>query len=95
MKLLKTKELTEFSKMIGSNLRYIRIARGLTQTKVSECLNVTFQQMQKYEAGTNCLSSWRLKQLAAFFEVSTGDILDNNYIAISCHNRIESPQLQV
>ena len=50
MKLLKTKELTDFSKMVGANLRYIRIHKGLTQTKVSQCLDVTFQQMQKYEA---------------------------------------------
>jgi len=59
MKRLKTKELTEFSKMVGANLRYIRIAQGLTQTKVSHALNVTFQQMQKYEAGTNCINAWR------------------------------------
>ena len=80
MKLLKTKELTEFSKMIGANLRYIRIAKGLTQTKVSECLDVTFQQMQKYEAGTNCINAWRLTQLSEFFEVPVQDILDPDLI---------------
>ena len=80
MKLLKTKELTEFSKMIGANLRYIRIAKGLTQTKVSECLDVTFQQMQKYEAGTNCINAWRLTQLSEFFQVPVQDILDPDLI---------------
>ena len=87
MKLIKTKELTDFSKMIGSNLRYIRIAKGLTQTKVSECLNVTFQQMQKYEAGTNCINAWRLVQLSNFFKVSVSDILDVDYIANSCNKK--------
>ena len=70
--------------MIGANLRYIRIAKGLTQTKVSECLNVTFQQMQKYEAGTNCINTWRLVQLSNFFKVSVSDILNVDYIAKSC-----------
>ena len=80
MKLLKTKELTEFSKMVGANLRYIRIHKGLTQTKVSECLDVTFQQMQKYESGKNCINAWRLTQLSKFFEFPVTDILDPDLI---------------
>ena len=37
---------------------------GLTQTKVAKAINVTFQQIQKYEKGTNGVSSIRLLQLA-------------------------------
>ena len=84
MKLLKTKELTEFNKMIGSNLRYLRIARKLTQTKAAQCLNVTFQQFQKYEAGTNGINAWRLVQLANFFKVPAQDILDPDLIMRMC-----------
>ena len=84
MKLVKTKEVTDFSKMIGANLRYIRIHKGLTQTKVSECLDVTFQQMQKYEAGTNCINAWRLTQLAKFFGFPVTDILDPDLIMKMC-----------
>ena len=87
MKLLKTKEVTAFSKMVGANLRYIRIARKLTQTKVSYALDVTFQQMQKYEAGTNCINAWRLVQLSDFFKVSVLDILNADYIANSCNKK--------
>ena len=87
MKRLKTKELTEFSKMVGANLRYIRIARKLTQTKVSESIDVTFQQIQKYEAGTNCINAWRLVQLSDFFKVSVSDILNVDYIANSCNKK--------
>tara|TARA_R100001530_G_C4256137_1_gene139203 strand:- start:203 stop:553 length:351 start_codon:yes stop_codon:yes gene_type:complete len=87
MKLVKCKELTDFSKMIGSNLRYIRIHKGLTQTKVSECLNVTFQQMQKYEAGTNCINAWRLTQLANFFNFRVQDILDPDLIMKMCKHK--------
>jgi len=87
MKLLKTKEVTAFSKMVGANLRYIRIARKLTQTKVSYALDVTFQQMQKYEAGTNCINAWRLVQLSDFFKVSVLDILNADYIANSSNKK--------
>ena len=84
MKLVKTKEVTDFSKMIGSNLRYIRIHKGLTQTKVAQALDLTFQQMQKYEAGTNCINAWRLTQLAKFFGFPVTDILDPDLIMKMC-----------
>ena len=46
-----------------------RLSLGLTQTKVAEAINVTFQQIQKYEKGTNGVSSSRLLQLSNFLKV--------------------------
>ena len=46
-----------------------RLALGLTQTKVAQAINVTFQQIQKYEKGTNGISSLRVMQLANFLKV--------------------------
>jgi transcriptional regulator with XRE-family HTH domain len=46
-----------------------RLALGLTQTKVANAINVTFQQIQKYEKGTNGISSLRLMQLANFLKI--------------------------
>tara|TARA_A100001011_G_C14006353_1_gene713601 strand:+ start:418 stop:750 length:333 start_codon:yes stop_codon:yes gene_type:complete len=46
-----------------------RLSLGLTQTKVANAINVTFQQIQKYEKGTNGVSSSRLLQLAVFLKV--------------------------
>ena len=46
-----------------------RLALGLTQTKVAQAINVTFQQIQKYEKGTNGVSSNRLMQLSQFLKV--------------------------
>ena len=43
--------------------------RGLTQTKVAKAINVTFQQIQKYEKGTNGVSSIRLLQLSNYLKV--------------------------
>ena len=58
-----------FNKHMGSKLRMRRLALGLTQTKVAQAINVTFQQIQKYEKGTNGISSLRIMQLANFLKV--------------------------
>ena len=58
-----------FNKHLGKKLRIRRLSLGLTQTKVAQAINVTFQQIQKYEKGTNGVSSNRLMQLAAFLKV--------------------------
>ena len=58
-----------FNKHLGSKLRMRRLSLGLTQTKVAQAINVTFQQIQKYEKGTNGISSLRIMQLANFLKV--------------------------
>ena len=58
-----------FNKHLGNKLKLRRLALGLTQTKVAKAINVTFQQIQKYEKGTNGVSSSRLMQLANFLKV--------------------------
>ena len=58
-----------FNRHLGAKLRMRRLALGLTQTKVAQAINVTFQQIQKYEKGTNGISSLRIMQLANFLKV--------------------------
>jgi len=58
-----------FNKHLGSKLKLRRLVLGLTQTKVAKAINVTFQQIQKYEKGTNGVSSIRLLQLSNFLKV--------------------------
>ena len=58
-----------FNKHLGNKLKIRRLALGLTQTKVAKAINVTFQQIQKYEKGTNGVSSTRLLQLANYLKV--------------------------
>jgi transcriptional regulator with XRE-family HTH domain len=58
-----------FNKHLGNKLKLRRLALGLTQTKVAKAINVTFQQIQKYEKGTNGVSSVRLLQLANYLKV--------------------------
>ena len=58
-----------FNRHLGNKLKLRRLALGLTQTKVAKAINVTFQQIQKYEKGTNGVSSIRLLQLANYLKV--------------------------
>jgi len=58
-----------FNKHLGNKLKLRRLALGLTQTKVAKAINVTFQQIQKYEKGTNGVNSIRLLQLSNYLKV--------------------------
>ena len=60
---------SNFNRHLGSKLRMRRLSLGLTQTKVAQAINVTFQQIQKYEKGTNGISSLRIMQLSNFLKV--------------------------
>ncbi len=54
---------------VGARLRVRRTLLGMTQTKLGDQLGVSFQQMQKYERGTNRISSSRLYDLARVLDV--------------------------
>ena len=70
IKFLKRGNMEEnFNVHLGKKLRMRRLSLGLTQTKVAQAINVTFQQIQKYEKGTNGVSSSRLMQLSGFLKV--------------------------
>ncbi len=54
---------------VGARLRERRTLLGLTQTKLGDALGVSFQQMQKYEKGTNRIGSSRLYDLTRVLDV--------------------------
>jgi transcriptional regulator with XRE-family HTH domain len=56
-------------KHVGSRVRMRRIMLGMSQEKLGEALGLTFQQVQKYEKGTNRISAGRLQRIAAILEV--------------------------
>ena len=67
----KSKRMPEgpFYRELGRNLRVARSAAGKSQSEIAEYLDVTFQQVQKYENGTNRIPVDRLVSLAAYLEV--------------------------
>lgn len=54
---------------VGQQIRECRLDCGYTQTQLAEALNVTFQQIQKYERGANRISASSLCQTAEFLRV--------------------------
>jgi transcriptional regulator with XRE-family HTH domain len=54
---------------IGQRVRTLRLQRGLSQTELGNLINVTFQQVQKYEKGTNRISAGRLQRIAEVLTV--------------------------
>lgn len=59
-----------FNSMIGLKIRLRRKELKLTQTFVGQALNVTFQQIQKYEKGTNSVSAKKVADLAKVLKTS-------------------------
>ena len=60
-------------KIYGLQLKKMRLMRGYTQTRVAKAINVTFQQIQKYEKGVNAVSIMNELKLAEFLKC------DRNY----------------
>jgi transcriptional regulator with XRE-family HTH domain len=54
---------------IGRKIRALRLQRGLSQSDLARGIGLTFQQVQKYEKGTNRVSAGRLQQIADFLGV--------------------------
>jgi transcriptional regulator with XRE-family HTH domain len=50
--------------LVGRNIRIHRIDKGLSQTDLAKGIAVTFQQVQKYEQGTNRVGGGRLYKIA-------------------------------
>jgi transcriptional regulator with XRE-family HTH domain len=57
---------------VGARLRMRRTMLGMSQSKLGQLLGVTFQQIQKYEKGSNRISASRLQRTARVLEVSPG-----------------------
>ena len=56
--------------VIGLQLKKIRLVNKMTQTRVSKTINVSFQQIQKYEKGLNLCSAINLLALSEYFNVT-------------------------
>jgi len=56
-------------KYVGSRVRMRRIMLGMSQEKLGEALGLTFQQIQKYEKGTNRVGASRIQQISEILQV--------------------------
>jgi transcriptional regulator with XRE-family HTH domain len=62
--------------MVGAKIRIFRIHRRISQTDLAEQIGVTFQQVQKYEKGTNRVGASRLSRIAAVLGISVGELFE-------------------
>ncbi|NNF77478.1 MAG: helix-turn-helix transcriptional regulator [Rhizobiales bacterium] len=62
---------------VGGRVRMRRILIGLSQEKLGEQLGLTFQQVQKYEKGSNRISASRLWQMARILGVPVAFFFDD------------------
>ena len=53
---------------IGSQIRAARLERGISQTELGVVIGISFQQVQKYENGSNRISAGALFELAEFLD---------------------------
>jgi transcriptional regulator with XRE-family HTH domain len=54
---------------IGRKLRALRLERGMSKSDLAQGIGLTFQQLQKYEKGTNRVSAGRLQRIADVLNV--------------------------
>lgn len=69
---------------IGGRMKQLRMLHGMSQEKLSKLMNLTFQQIQKYETGTNRLSGSRIYDLCQIYNV------DANFFYIGIDEKIDS-----
>lgn len=70
------KLLDPVDKHVGSRVRMRRMLVGVSQVKLGEALGLTFQQVQKYEKGSNRISASRLQQIANMLGVQVSFFFD-------------------
>lgn len=63
------RRIMDFDIAIGRRIRIQRTLRNVTQTQLANAIGITFQQVQKYEHGTNRISAGKLLQIAHFLVV--------------------------
>ena len=86
-------------RIVGQRLRWRRRELRLTQEKLGELLNLTFQQVQKYEKGVNRISAGRLYEISAalgvqvayFYEGASEFLPDRDLAEILRHPHKSKP----
>jgi transcriptional regulator with XRE-family HTH domain len=63
------KPLNSIDKHVGSRVRMRRLMLGMSQSKLGDELGITFQQVQKYEKGTNRMGASRLQHISHILQV--------------------------
>ncbi len=85
------KEPNPVDRHVGSRVRMRRVLIGMSQEKLGEALGLTFQQVQKYEKGTNRIGASRLGQLAHVLGVPVGNFYEEAPLPAGAAGGLEEP----
>src|ERR1700676_3792628 len=69
MSIVAKKAPNPIDKHVGSRVRMRRMMLGMSQEKLGDALGLTFQQVQKYEKGSNRIGASRLQQISLILQV--------------------------
>src|SRR6201996_5200722 len=75
-------------KHVGSRVRMRRMMLGMSQEKLGDALGLTFQQVQKYEKGTNRIGASRLQQISHILQVPVAFFFEG---APALHSQPDGP----
>jgi transcriptional regulator with XRE-family HTH domain len=64
--------------LVGARIRTFRVNRGMSQAVLAARTGVTYQQLQKYERGTERVGAGRLSRIAAVLDVSVGEFFESS-----------------
>jgi transcriptional regulator with XRE-family HTH domain len=64
-------------RLVGQRVRMLRLNRGMSQTALANQLGLTFQQVQKYERGTNRISASKLVEIAKALDVDVAGLFQD------------------
>jgi transcriptional regulator with XRE-family HTH domain len=83
---------TDFGKKInttiGKNIRNLRIARGIAKKDLSKALDITHQQLYKYESGNNGVSAVQLHRIAKILDININYFYEEPEVAEVNHQNL-------
>ncbi|WP_082490897.1 helix-turn-helix transcriptional regulator [Aureimonas sp. Leaf454] len=93
------KRISDVDREVGARVKAMRTHLRMSQSSLAEKIGVTFQQVQKYEKGTNRVGASRLQLIADALGVSVssffGSASDTAGVDLSEYVRISDPALRM
>lgn len=78
---------------LGARVRLARAERGISQTALGESIGVTFQQIQKYERGTNRISASKLLGIAKALDKDISYFFNDVEEGVVARDQVDAPQV--
>ena len=93
----KVEYIEQIDRYVGAKIQELRLAHGMSRQELADLIEVTHQQLQKYEIGTNRVSAGRLALLAKYLNTSVEkfyDGLDSMLNAVVTEDAVDVSQNQ-